>query len=54
MYNKNKTTRCGLSLFDGSCFNMSMPLYEFLLFDRDEVREIEEKAKINPKEAVRD
>lgn len=33
---------------------MSMPLYEFLLFDRDEVREIEEKAKINPKEAVRD
>ena len=54
MYNKNKTTRCGLNLFDGSCFNMSMPLYEFLLFDRDEVREIEEIAKINPKEAVRD
>lgn len=33
---------------------MSMPLYEFLVFDRDEVREIEEKAKKKPEEAVED
>ena len=33
---------------------MSAPLYEFLVFDRDEVCEIEEKAKKKPEEAVKD